>query len=184
MYLAQSSHTKVLPAVRISTWFDERCFLVTYKSIKNVMTIFKNNFLTQYKVLTCISGVDYPEHLYRFCVVYELLSLKYNSRVRVKVLIDETTPLDSIEPVFLGAAWWESELWDMFGVFILKPYSSTRILTDYGFKGHPLRKDFPLSGFLEVRFNTIKNKVLYENLELAQEHRVMSPLHPWGDLYE
>jgi NADH:ubiquinone oxidoreductase subunit C len=148
------------------------------------MFILKKHYLTQYKILTCISGVDCPENLYRFVVVYEVLSLRYNSRVRFKTIIDEVTPLDSIESVFIGAGWWESELWDMFGIFVIKPHSLNRILTDYGFKGHPLRKDFPLTGFLETRFNAVKNKVLYETVELTQEHRVMSYLHPWGELYD
>lgn len=184
MILSPLVVVSLLPVVRIDTHFDEKSFLLTHKSFKNSLLIFKNSFLTQYKILTCISGIDYPDNLYRFCVVYELLSLKYNSRVRLKILVDEVTPLDSVESIFVGAAWWESELWDMFGIFIIKPYSLSRLLTDYGFRGHPLRKDFPLVGFVESRFNTLKNKVLYENLELAQEHRVMSHLHPWGDIYE
>jgi NADH-quinone oxidoreductase subunit C len=183
MLLSSLTIISLLPVVRIDAHFDEKSFLLTHKCLKNSLCVFKNSFLTQYKILTCISGIDYPDNLYRFCVVYELLSLKYNSRLRLKILVDEVTPLDSIELVFVGAAWWESELWDMFGIFIIKPYSLSRLLTDYGFRGYPLRKDFPLNGFLESRFNTIKNKVLYENLELSQEHRVMSHLHPWGDLY-
>jgi NADH:ubiquinone oxidoreductase subunit C len=184
MLIIKSDYINSFPVLRINNFLDEKSFLVTHNDLKSVTTIFKNCFLTQYKVLTCISGVDYPENLYRFSIVYEFLSLKYNSRVRIKTLVDELIPIDSLEKVFIGATWWESELWDMLGVFVLKPYSLTRILTDYGFRGHPLRKDFPITGFLESRFNTIKNKVLYENLELAQEHRIMSYVHPWADVYE
>jgi NADH:ubiquinone oxidoreductase subunit C len=184
MILSSAIIPCLLPVVRIDAHFNERSFLVTHKSLKSTLFILKNSFLTQYKILTCISGVDYPENLYRFCVVYELLSLKYNSRIRLKVLIDDVTPLDSVESVFVGAAWWEAELWDMFGIFVLRPYSLSRILTDYGFNGHPLRKDFPLTGFVESRYNTVKNKVLYENLELAQEQRFMNQYHPWGEVYD
>jgi NADH:ubiquinone oxidoreductase subunit C len=184
MILFKSALIGVLPVVRINNFLDEKSFLIKPNALKSILNILKTGFLTQYKVLTCISGIDYPENKYRLSIVYELLSLKYNSRVKIKTLTDELLPVDSVEAVFIGAAWWESELWDMFGIFVIKPYSLTRILTDYGFRGHPLRKDFPLTGFLESRFNTIKNKVLYENVELAQEHRVMSYLHPWGDIYE
>jgi NADH:ubiquinone oxidoreductase subunit C len=184
MVLSSSIIINLLPTVRVDAHFDERSFLVSHKDLKNILFILKNCFLTQYKILTCVSGVDYPKNSYRFSVVYEVLSLKYNSRLRLKTLVNEITPINSIESVFIGAGWWESELWDMFGVFVIKPYSLTRLLTDYGFKGHPLRKDFPLSGFLETRYNSVKNKVLYENVELAQEHRVMSYLHPWGDMNE
>jgi NADH:ubiquinone oxidoreductase subunit C len=184
MILSPFIIARLLPVVRIDAYFDERCFLVSHKCLKSFLIILKNCFLTQYKILTCISGVDYPDNIYRFCVVYELLSVKYNSRIRLKVIIDDLTPIDSVESVFVSAVWWEHELWDMFGIFVIKPYSLSRILTDYGFRGHPLRKDFPLTGFLESRYNTIKNKVLYENLELAQEQRFLSQYQPWGEVYE
>lgn len=175
---------RVFPIAQISTSINEKSFLVTPSNLKPILLILKNCFLTQYKVLSFISGTDYPENSCRFLIAYEILSLKYNSRVRFKTIVNEITPLDSIESVFTGANWWECEIWDMFGVFVMKPYSLTRLLTDYGFCGHPLRKDFPLAGFLENRYNTVKNKVVYENVELAQEHRTMSYLHPWGEVYE
>ena len=181
MMMLPSTILNILPIVRVNSHLNEKTFLVTHRDLKNILLVLKNCFLTQYKILTCISGVDYPKNVYRFTVVYELMSLKYNSRIRFKIMTNEVTPLDSVESIFIGAGWWESELWDMFGIFVIRPYSLTRLLTDYGFKGHPLRKDFPLTGFVETRYNTIKNKVLYENLELSQEHRVMSYLHPWGD---
>jgi NADH-quinone oxidoreductase subunit C len=184
MILSSSLISSLLPIARIDAHLDEKSFLVSHRSLKSSLLILKNSFLTQYKVLTCISGVDYPGNLYRFCVVYELLSLKYNSRIRLKVLIDDLTPIDSVESVYVGAAWWEAELWDMFGIFIVRPYSLSRLLTDYGFNGHPLRKDFPLTGFVESRYNTVKNKVLYENVELSQEQRFMSNFHPWGGIYD
>ncbi len=88
----------------------------------------------------------------------------------------------SIENVYAGAYWWECEIWDMFGVYFLGEKQMTRLLTDYGFFGYPLRKDFPLSGFLETRYNLVKNRVVYENLELSQEYRAFSFTSPWGNI--
>ena len=96
-------------------------------------------------MLTCISGIDYPNNSYRFQVVYELLSLKFNNRIRIKCFVNELIPVSSVEHVFLGASWWECEVWDMFGIFFLNQVNITRLLTDYGFQGFPLRKDFPTS---------------------------------------
>lgn len=170
---------KTLPIVRFELYNDESCLFIQNHLLNNTLLVFKNHFKYQFKLLTCISGIDYPENLYRFQIVYELLSIKYNSRIRVKVLIDELTPMSSIEKVFPCASWWECEIWDMFGVFFFSHPHLTRLLTDYGFNGHPLRKDFPLSGFIESRYNTIKNRVAYENLELTQEYRTFEFISPW-----
>jgi NADH:ubiquinone oxidoreductase subunit C len=172
---------KVLPIVRFELRKEETSFLIQTHLLTEILIIFKNHFKYQFKVLTCVSGVDYPENLYRFQLVYELLSIKYNSRLRVKVLIDELLPINSVEKVFIGSSWWESEIWDMFGVFFFKHSNLTRLLTDYGFQGYPLRKDFPLSGFTESRYNVIKNRVAYENIELAQEYRTFDFSTPWDD---
>lgn len=170
---------KILPIIRFELYRTESSFLVRTNLIKEILIILKMHFSYQFKVLTCISGVDYPENLYRFKIVYELLSIKYNSRLRVKVLVDELTPIYSVEKIFSAASWYESEIWDMYGVFFLNQENLTRLLTDYGFQGHPLRKDFPLSGFTESRYNVVKNRVVYENLELAQEYRTFEFLSPW-----
>lgn len=179
MLLTCENIFKVLPIVRFELFNKESSFLVKTNLITEILTVFKYHFNYQFKVLTCISGVDYPENLYRFQVVYELLSIKYNSRIRLKVVVDELTPIDTIENVFAGATWWECEIWDMFGIFFSNQYNLTRLLTDYGFQGYPLRKDFPLTGFIEARFNFPKNRVAYENLELAQEYRTFDYLSPW-----
>jgi NADH/F420H2 dehydrogenase subunit C len=171
--------TKVLPILRFELYDAEASFVIQTNLNIEVLTVLKNHFTFQFKVLTCISGVDYPENLYRFQVVYELLSLKFNSRVRIKVLLNELTPIDSIETVFSGASWWECEIWDMLGVFFSNQSNLVRLLCDYGFQGYPLRKDFPLSGFIEVRYNVIKNRVIYENVELAQEYRTFEFISPW-----
>jgi NADH dehydrogenase (ubiquinone) Fe-S protein 3 len=126
---------------------------------------------TQYTVLSSISGVDYPERSRRFEVSYDLLSVKFNSRIRVKTFVDEITPLESAVSVYPCATWWEREVWDMFGVFFDKNSEIKRILTDYGFEGHPLRKDFPLSGYVESRYDDSLKRVVCEPLENAQEFR-------------
>ena len=166
MLLTCGNIFKILPIVRFELYNKESSFLVKTNMIKEILTIFKNHFNYQYKILTCISGVDYPENLYRFQVVYELLSIKYNSRIRLKVIIDELTPVNTVENIYAAATWWECEIWDMFGIFFINQFNLTRLLTDYGFQGYPLRKDFPLTGFIEARFNCPKNRVVYENLEL------------------
>jgi len=170
---------KILPIIRFELYNKESSFLIQTNLLNEILTIIKNHFKYQFKVLTCISCIDYPENLYRFQVVYELLSIKYNYRLRLKVLVDELTPVNSIEKIFPAATWWECEVWDMFGVFFLNQHNLTRLLTDYGFQGYPLRKDFPLTGFTESRYNSAKNRVVYEKLELAQEYRTFEFLSPW-----
>ena len=179
MLLTCDNIFKVLPVVRFELFNKESSFLIKTNLITEILTVFKYHFNYQFKVLTCMSGVDYPENLYRFQVVYELLSIKYNSRIRLKAITDELTPINTIENVFAGATWWECEIWDMFGIFFSNQYNLTRLLTDYGFQGYPLRKDFPLTGFIEARFNFPKNRVAYENLELAQEYRTFDNFSPW-----
>jgi len=179
MLLTCENLIKILPIVRFELYNKESSFLIQTNLVNEILTIFKNHFKYQFKVLTCISGVDYPENLYRFVIVYELLSIKYNSRIRLKVLVDELIPVNSVEKIFPAATWWECEIWDMFGVFFSNQYNLTRLLTDYGFQGYPLRKDFPLSGFTESRYNSIKSRVVYENLELAQEYRTFEYISPW-----
>jgi NADH dehydrogenase (ubiquinone) Fe-S protein 3 len=108
---------RVIPVVQMELYSIQYCFLVQVNLLKNILLLFKNHFRYQFKILTAISGIDYPENLYRFKLAYELLSIKYNARLRLKVILDEITPVDSIEKIFAGASWWECEVWDMFGVF-------------------------------------------------------------------
>lgn len=171
-----------LPVIRFYIYFFDICFLVQTYILSTLLIFFKNHFKSQFKILTCISGVDYPQKLFRFSLVYELLSLKYNNRLRLKVFLDELTPMNSVENVYISAYWWECEIWDMFGVYFLGEKQMTRLLTDYGFFGYPLRKDFPLSGFLETRYNLIKNRIVYENIELSQEYRSFDFSSPWGSI--
>ena len=129
--------------------------------------------------LTDICGVDWPGREKRFDVVYHLLSPRQNVRVRVKVMTDETTPIPSATPVFAGADWFEREVYDLYGVLFTGHPDMRRILTDYGFEGYPLRKDFPLTGFVEVRYDDEQKRVVYDRVRLAQEFRNFDFLSPW-----
>lgn len=180
MILTYQNLVKILPIIRLELYNNNEIILIVpTKYLEKILILIKNHFKYQFKILTCISGIDYPNNFYRFSIVYEFLSLKFNTRLRIKILVDDLIPVISIEKIFLGAAWWESEIWDMFGIFFINHSNLTRILTDYGFESFPLRKDFPLSGFTESKYNLIKNKVVYENLELSQEYRAFNFLSPW-----
>lgn len=133
----------------------------------------------QFVNLTDICGVDWPARPRRFDVVYHLLSPKQNLRVRIKVETDETTPVPSATAVFPGAEWFERETYDLYGVLFTGHPDLRRILTDYGFDGHPLRKDFPMTGFVEVRYDDEKKRVVYEPVRLNQEFRNFDFLSPW-----
>ena len=133
----------------------------------------------QFINITDICGVDWPAREQRFDVVYHLLSPKKNLRVRMKVKTDETTPVPSLTPVFPGANWFEREAYDLYGVLFTGHPELRRLLTDYGFDGHPLRKDFPLTGFVEVRWDDELKRVVYEPVKLTQEFRNFDFLSPW-----
>jgi NADH-quinone oxidoreductase subunit C len=126
-----------------------------------------------------VCGVDWPGREQRFDVVYHLLSPQQNLRIRVKVMTDEATPVPSITTVFPGADWFEREAYDLYGILFTGHPDLRRILTDYGFEGHPLRKDFPLTGFVEVRYDDEQKRVVYEPVRLAQEFRNFDFLSPW-----
>jgi NADH-quinone oxidoreductase subunit C len=129
--------------------------------------------------LVDICGVDYPERAERFEIVYNLLSLKNNRRIRVKVAAAEDTPVPSATSVFSAAGWYERETWDLYGVYFADHPDLRRILTDYGFEGHPMRKDFPLTGYIEVRYDEEQKRVIYEPVKLKQEFRSFDFLSPW-----
>ena len=132
------------------THCDELEVMIHPSGIIPVVSFLKDNHNAQFTNITDIAGVDVPSRHYRFEVVYNFLSLRYNARIRVKTYADELTPIDSITGIFEGADWYEREVWDMYGVFFINHPDLRRILTDYGFEGHPFRKDFPLSGYVEV----------------------------------
>ena len=133
----------------------------------------------QFKLLMDICGVDYPARENRFEVVYNFLSLKLNHRVRVKLLTDEKTPVPSVVDIYPTAGWFEREAWDMYGIFFAGNPDLRRILTDYGFDGHPLRKDFPLTGYVEMRYDPEQQKVIYEPVQLQQAYRSFDAMSPW-----
>ncbi len=179
--LTKTSIVNILPILKINLYRTEVSFLIQTYLLKNILKVLKYHLTYQFKLLTCISGIDYPQKAFRFSLVFELLSIRFNMRIRLKVLLDEITPLDSIEDIMPGAYWWECEIWDMFGIFFFGKNETIRLLTDYGFYGHPLKKDFPLSGYLELKYNLVKNRVAYENVELAQEYRTFDFISPWEE---
>jgi NADH/F420H2 dehydrogenase subunit C len=173
------SLTKMLPVISSTFANEELVLVVDKKYIKPVLFFLRDHTSCQYKILTSIAGVDYPEREQRFEVAYDLLSLKYNHRIRVKVFTDEYTPVNSTVPIYNASSWWEREIWDMYGVFFTDHPDLRRILTDYGFEGHPMRKDFPLSGYTEVRYDDSKKRVICEPLVLTQEYRNFDFASPW-----
>jgi NADH-quinone oxidoreductase subunit C len=126
-----------------------------------------------------ICGVDFPERAARFDVVYNLLSIIRNERIRVVVQTDAVTPVVSVSPLWPSATWWEREVWDLFGIAFEGLVDHRRILTDYGFEGHPLRKDFPLTGYVEVHYDDERKSVVYDKVKLTQEFRNFDFLSPW-----
>lgn len=126
-----------------------------------------------------IAGVDWPERALRFEVVYNLLSVSLNQRLRVIVATDEATPVPSVHMIWPVATWWEREAWDMYGIAFSGQPDLRRILTDYGFEGHPLRKDFPLTGYVEVRYDEERKEVVYEPVKLTQDFRNFDFVSPW-----
>ncbi|MBX3580020.1 MAG: NADH-quinone oxidoreductase subunit C [Rhizobiaceae bacterium] len=147
--------------------------------IVEIMSFLRRDAQCQFISIIDVCGADYPSRAKRFDVVYHLLSPRQNQRIRVKVATDEDTPVPSICGVFPGADWYERETYDLYGVLFSGHPDLRRLLTDYGFEGHPLRKDFPLTGFVEVRYDDAVKRVVYEPVELKQEFRNFDFLSPW-----
>jgi NADH-quinone oxidoreductase subunit C len=152
---------------------------VSRPAIATVLRILRDDRDFRFTVLLDICGVDWPLREQRFDVVYHLLSLTQNLRIRVKVMTDEERAVPSVTGVFSSAGWYEREAWDLFGIVFADHPDLRRILTDYGFEGHPLRKDFPLTGFVEVRYDEEQKRVVYEKVKLTQEFRTFDFLSPW-----
>ncbi|RWB60425.1 NADH-quinone oxidoreductase subunit C [Mesorhizobium sp.] len=148
-------------------------------NLVEVATFLRDDPRCQFISIIDISGADYPSRARRFDVVYHLLSPKQNVRIRLKVQADEETLVPSLTAVYPGADWYERETYDLYGVLFSDHPDLRRILTDYGFDGHPLRKDFPLTGFVEVRYDDEAKRVIYEPVELKQEFRNFDFLSPW-----
>tara|TARA_R110002072_G_scaffold53841_5_gene141735 strand:+ start:243 stop:863 length:621 start_codon:yes stop_codon:yes gene_type:complete len=148
-------------------------------SLARLMKLVRDDPNCLFKVLIDVTAADYPEREERFEVVYNLLSLSHNQRIRLKVPTDERSPVPSMVQLFNSAGWFEREVWDMFGIFFTDHPDLRRMLTDYGFEGHPLRKDFPLTGYVEVRYDDEQKRVVYEPVKLTQDFRSFDFMSPW-----
>lgn len=171
---------KLIPVENLKLANGEIVLTVHPKILPQVLSFFKNHMNCQYNCLTAISGTDYPERENRFEVAYELLSLFFNKRIRIKTFVNEVTPVPSVTFLYPAANWWEREVWDLYGVFFQNHPDLRRILTDYGFQGHPMRKDFPLTGYVEVAYDEKLKRVISQPLELSQEFRSFDFRSPWS----
>jgi NADH-quinone oxidoreductase subunit C len=162
-----------------NTAFGEVTITVARDKIGDVLTLLRDDPACQFECLIDICGVDYPEREDRFDVVYHLLSLRRNQRVRIKLTTDEDAAVPSVIGVFPAANWFEREAYDMYGILFSGHPDLRRLLTDYGFQGHPLRKDFPLTGYVEVRYDDEQKRVVYEPVKLTQEFRQFDFESPW-----
>lgn len=176
----QSALYEVVQSVDIDR--DELTLLVRREAVPRVLGFLRDDVNCQFKQLMDLCGVDFPGREERFDVVYNLLSLTHNRRIRVMVRTDERTPVPTVTGVFSSAGWWERETWDLFGILFREHPDLRRILTDYGFEGHPLRKDFPLTGYVEVRWDDEQKRIVYEPVKLMQDFRNFDFLSPWEGL--
>jgi NADH-quinone oxidoreductase subunit C len=159
--------------------YGELTISVEAGAIVEVITILRDDTELQFISFIDLAGVDYPARQKRFDAVYHLLSPRQNARIRIKVATDEDTPVPSISDVFPAATWFEREAYDLYGILFTGNPDLRRILTDYGFRGYPLRKDFPLTGYVEVRYDNEQRRVVYEPVKLPQEFRNFDFLSPW-----
>jgi NADH-quinone oxidoreductase subunit C len=159
--------------------YGELTISVEAGAIVEVITILRDDTELQFISFIDLAGVDYPAREKRFDAVYHLLSPRQNARIRIKVATDEDTPVPSISDVFPAATWFEREAYDLYGILFTGNPDLRRILTDYGFRGYPLRKDFPLTGYVEVRYDNEQRRVVYEPVKLPQEFRNFDFLSPW-----
>ncbi|VAW19342.1 NADH-ubiquinone oxidoreductase chain C [hydrothermal vent metagenome] len=165
--------------IDLASSFGELTLTIKREAVLDVIRFLRDDSHLHFISLIDICGVDYPGRLNRFDVVYHLLSPKRNARIRIKLATDEATPVASITEIFPGANWHEREAYDFFGILFSGHPDLRRILTDYGFDGHPMRKDFPTSGYVEVRYDETRKRVVYEPVKLSQELRSFDYLSPW-----
>jgi len=175
-YLGEKLGAKITESI---VAYGELTVVVEPQSLTEVLTFLKRDVQCQFVSFVDVCGADYPSREKRFDVVYHLLSPRQNQRIRVKTMADEDTMVPSATPVFPGADWFEREAYDLYGILFSGHPDLRRILTDYGFEGHPLRKDFPLTGLVEVRYDDEAKRVVYEPVELKQEFRNFDFLSPW-----
>ena len=158
---------------------DELAIIVRRDAIVRVLTFLRDDVNCHFKQLMDVCAVDYPGRPERFEVVYNLLSLSHNRRIRIKVRTDEQSAVPTVTGVFSSAGWWEREAYDLYGIWFRDHPDLRRILTDYGFEGYPLRKDFPLTGYVEVRYDDEQKRIVYEPVKLTQDFRNFDFLSPW-----
>ena len=159
--------------------YEELVLTVGPPDINELLHFLRTDANCQFKVLIDICGADYPQREKRFEVVYNLLSMSQNQRIRVKVMVDENTPVPTSTNIYSCAGWFEREAWDLYGVVFSGHKDLRRLLTDYGFEGHPLRKDYPLTGRVEVRYDEAQKRVVYDPVKLTQDFRTFDFLSPW-----
>jgi NADH/F420H2 dehydrogenase subunit C len=160
---------------------DHITFLTDKTNFLTALQFFKKHINTQYEILIDITAVDYLEPVQsRFELVYQFLSLRFNHRITLKFFTKSLSMIPSATFLYKSAGWLEREVWDLFGVFFLEHPDLRRILTDYGFQGFPLRKDFPLSGYTELRYDEENKSITYDPLELSQEFRIFDFITPWN----
>lgn len=173
---------KYIKKIKISKG-EYHIYLKNYNDIEKILFFFKYNILCQFKILIAMCGIDFIENTKeRFEINYNLLSIKYWKRIHIKIKISEFIAVPSIIKNFKNANWYEREIWDMYGIFFKNHPDLRRILTDYGFDGFPLRKDFPQTGYIELRYNYDYKHLIYEPIELAQEFRNFDFLSPWNQV--
>ena len=177
LYVPLSSHIEETNSLQIAN--DEIVISSAATSLLRLIQFLKEDQNCKFNILIDICGVDYPEKDKRFEIVYHFLSLSVNRRIRVKLMTDEETKVPSIVDLFPSAGWYEREVYDLFGVIFSGNTDLRRLLTDYGFNGHPLRKDFPLTGYVEVRYDEEQKRVIYEPVKLTQEFRNFDFVSPW-----
>ncbi len=157
----------------------ELVFVVRRDASHSFIKFLKTDEKCAFNQLANLCGADYPEREERFDVVYNLLSLKFNQRIRVLVMAGENVPVDTITDIYSAAGWFEREIWDLYGIPFTGHPDLRRILTDYGFEGHPLRKDFPLTGFVELRYDNELQRIVSEPVKLTQDFRNFDFVSPW-----
>jgi NADH-quinone oxidoreductase subunit C len=165
--------------VDVDTFRGEVCFTVNVDDIPSILLMLREDSGGAFTQLTELTAVDYPSRAKRFDLIYQLLSVTYNRRIRLKAAIGDSDVAPSVSHIFTTAVWSEREVWDMFGIFFSGHNDLRRLLTDYGFEGHPLRKDFPLTGTVETRYDDQERRVVYEPVTLTQEFRDYDYMSPW-----
>ena len=177
--VAKEAIKKNCNPIEISDDFNQLQISISTNQILDVVDFIKNDEACEFRQITDIAGVDFPDRQKRFDVIYHFLSFKHNSRLRIKIIIGEDESIPSITTIFPAANWFEREAFDMYGIQFKDHPDLRRILTDYGFEGYPLRKDFPLSGNVEIRYDEIDKKIIHEPVNLQQDFRSFDIQSPW-----